>query len=279
MVQNYIEIEKKRDQLDFDIDGIVYKVNDFELQKRLGNVANAPRWATAHKFSAKNSISQITNIEIQVGRTGALTPVAKIKPVNIGGVIVSNATLHNEDEIKRKDIRIGDYVKVERAGDVIPHIISVDKSKRKSNSKTFIFPKNCPSCGSKVVKEYNKLTKKFDAVIRCSSDDYKCDKITIEKLKSEGVDTKKTIADLKLKIKNKRNEIYSSLTPWQKVQLSRHPQRPYTLDYILQITNGNFVELHGDRSFKDDKAIVGGWGSIDKKTYMFIGQQLSLIHI
>ena len=153
------------------------------LQKRLGNVANAPRWATAHKFSAKNSISQITNIEIQVGRTGALTPVAKIKPVNIGGVIVSNATLHNEDEIKRKDIRIGDYVKVERAGDVIPHVISVDKSKRKSNSKTFIFPKNCPSCGSKVVKEYNKLTKKFDAVIRCSSDDYKCDKITIEKLK------------------------------------------------------------------------------------------------
>ena len=183
LLNHHKTIENIRFNLNYDIDGLVYKINQLNLQKRLGNVANAPRWAIAHKFSAKNSISQITNIEIQVGRTGALTPVAKIKPVNIGGVIVSNATLHNEDEIKRKDIRIGDYVKVERAGDVIPHVISVDKSKRKSNSKTFIFPKNCPSCGSKVVKEYNKLTKKFDAVIRCSSDDYKCDKITIEKLK------------------------------------------------------------------------------------------------
>ena len=183
LLNHHKTIENIRFNLNYDIDGLVYKINQLNLQKRLGNVANAPRWATAHKFSAKNSISQITNIEIQVGRTGALTPVAKIKPVNIGGVIVSNATLHNEDEIKRKDIRIGDYVKVERAGDVIPHVISVDKSKRKSNSKTFIFPKNCPSCGSKVVKEYNKLTKKFDAVVRCSSDDYKCDKITIEKLK------------------------------------------------------------------------------------------------
>ena len=183
LLKHHKTIENIRFNLNYDIDGLVYKINQLNLQKRLGNVANAPRWATAHKFSAKNSISQITNIEIQLGRTGALTPVAKIKPVNIGGVIVSNATLHNEDEIKRKDIRIGDYVKVERAGDVIPHVISVDKSKRKSNSKTFIFPKNCPSCGSKVVKEYNKLTKKFDAVIRCSSDDYKCDKITIEKLK------------------------------------------------------------------------------------------------
>ena len=183
LLNHHKTIENIRFNLNYDIDGLVYKINQLNLQKRLGNVANAPRWATAHKFSAKNSISQITNIEIQVGRTGALTPVAKIKPVNIGGVIVSNATLHNEDEIRRKDIRIGDYVKVERAGDVIPHVISVDKSKRKSNSKTFIFPKNCPSCGSKVVKEYNKLTKKFDAVIRCSSDDYKCDKITIEKLK------------------------------------------------------------------------------------------------
>ena len=183
LLNHHKTIENIRFNLNYDIDGLVYKINQLNLQKRLGNVANAPRWATAHKFSAKNSISQITNIEIQVGRTGALTPVAKIKPINIGGVIVSNATLHNEDEIKRKDIRIGDYVKVERAGDVIPHVISVDKSKRKSNSKTFIFPKNCPSCGSKVVKEYNKLTKKFDAVIRCSSDDYKCDKITIEKLK------------------------------------------------------------------------------------------------
>ena len=123
------------------------------------------------------------DIEIQIGRTGALTPVAKIKPINIGGVIVSNATLHNEDEIDRKDIRIGDTAVIERAGDVIPHILSVDKQKRSKNSKKFIFPKNCPSCGSETIKEFNKVTKKVDAVRRCSSEGYNCDKISIEKLK------------------------------------------------------------------------------------------------
>ena len=157
---NYNEIEKKRSEIDFDIDGIVYKVNDFKLQKRLGNVANAPRWAIAHKFSSNKGISVIKNIEIQIGRTGALTPVAKIKPINIGGVLVSNATLHNEDEIDRKDIRIGDIVTVERAGDVIPHILSVDLKKRSRDIKKFIFPKNCPSCGSKTIKEFNIITKK-----------------------------------------------------------------------------------------------------------------------
>ena len=126
LMQNYHDIEKKRNEIDFDIDGIVYKINDFKLQKRLGNVANAPRWAIAHKFSANSAVSKIENIEIQIGRTGALTPVAKIKPINIGGVVVSNAKLHNEEEIFRKDIRIGDTVLVERAGDVIQHVISVD---------------------------------------------------------------------------------------------------------------------------------------------------------
>ena len=148
LIKNYNEIEKKRANLDFDIDGIVYKVNDFAMQRRLGNVANAPRWAIAHKFSSNKAVSKILDIEIQIGRTGALTPVAKIQPINIGGVIVSNATLHNEDEINRKDIRIGDTAVIERAGDVIPHILSVDKQKRSKDSKKFIFPKNCPSCGS-----------------------------------------------------------------------------------------------------------------------------------
>ena len=183
LMKNYQEIEKKRTDLDFDIDGIVYKVNDFHMQKRLGNVANAPRWAIAHKFSSNKAISQILDIEIQVGRTGALTPVAKIKPINIGGVIVSNATLHNEDEINRKDIRVGDTAIIERAGDVIPHILSIDSKKRLKNSKKFIFPKNCPSCGSRTIKEFNKITKKVDAVRRCSSEGYYCDKISIEKLK------------------------------------------------------------------------------------------------
>jgi DNA ligase (NAD+) len=183
LIKNYNDIEKKRADLDFDIDGIVYKINDFTLQKRLGNVANAPRWAIAHKFSSNKGVSQILDIEIQVGRTGALTPVAKIKPINIGGVVVSNATLHNEDEINRKDIRVGDTVVIERAGDVIPHILSVDINKRLKNSKKFIFPENCPSCGSKTIKEFNKITKKIDAVRRCSSEGYNCDKISIEKLK------------------------------------------------------------------------------------------------
>ena len=183
LIKNYNEIEKKRDQIDFDIDGIVYKVNSFGLQKRLGNVANAPRWAIAHKFSANSGISKIENIEIQIGRTGALTPVAKIKPVNIGGVVVSNATLHNEEEINRKDIRIGDTVTIERAGDVIPHVISVDLKLRSENSKKFKFPKNCPSCGSKTIKDFNLTTKKEDAVRRCSSEGYKCEKMAIEKIK------------------------------------------------------------------------------------------------
>ena len=183
LIMNYHEIEKKRNKLDFDIDGIVYKVNDFKLQKRLGNVANAPRWAIAHKFSANSGVSIIENIEIQIGRTGALTPVAKIKPVNIGGVVVSNATLHNEEEIIRKDIRINDTVIVERAGDVIPHVISVDLKKRKKDTKKFEFPINCPSCGSKTVKDFNFTTKKEDAVRRCSSEGYNCNKVAIEKLK------------------------------------------------------------------------------------------------
>ena len=183
LLKNYEDIDKKRSNLDFDIDGIVYKVNDFKLQKRLGNVANAPRWAIAHKFSANNGISKIINIDIQIGRTGALTPVAKIKPINIGGVVVSNATLHNEEEINRKDIRVGDTVLIERAGDVIPHIVSVDLKQREKNSKKFEFPLLCPSCGSKTVKEYNLTTKKNDAVRRCSSEGYECEKVAIEKIK------------------------------------------------------------------------------------------------
>tara|TARA_A100000164_G_scaffold29664_1_gene23008 strand:+ start:903 stop:2930 length:2028 start_codon:yes stop_codon:yes gene_type:complete len=182
LMKNYNEIEKKRGDIDFDIDGIVYKVNDFKLQKRLGNVANAPRWAVAHKFSANSTVSKIENIEIQIGRTGALTPVAKIKPVNIGGVVVSNATLHNEEEIVRKDIRIGDTVVVERAGDVIPHVVSVDKGKRKTDSKKFIFPTKCP-CGFDTIKEFNKVTKKFDAVRRCPDRGFDCDKMAKERLK------------------------------------------------------------------------------------------------
>ena len=176
------QFEKKRFDLNYDIDGLVYKVNSLQLQKRLGFTSNAPRWAIAHKFSADHAYSEILNIDIQVGRTGALTPVAKVKPVNIGGVVVSNATLHNEDEIIRKDIRIGDTVKIERAGDVIPHVLEVDIKKRDGKSKKFNFPKKCP-CGFDTIKEFNKITKKYDAVRRCPDKGFECEKIAVEKIK------------------------------------------------------------------------------------------------
>ncbi len=183
LVKFHKKFEDKRFDLNYDIDGLVYKINDLKIQNRLGFTSNSPRWAIAHKFSAHNANTKILDIEIQIGRTGALTPVAKVKSVNIGGVIVSNATLHNEDEILRKDIRIGDVVKIERAGDVIPHVIEVDKTKRNKNSRPFSFPIKCPSCGSNTIKEYNKITKKFDAVRRCTNDGYGCERITIEKIK------------------------------------------------------------------------------------------------
>ena len=162
---------------------MVYKVNDLNLQERLGFTSNSPRWAIAHKFSADTANTKILTIEIQVGRTGALTPVAKVEPVNIGGVIVANASLHNEDEISRKDIRVGDVIKIERAGDVIPHVIEVAKRQRSNDSKIYSFPIICPSCGSSTVKEFNKTTKKYDAVRRCTNDGFGCERIAVEKLK------------------------------------------------------------------------------------------------
>ena len=188
IVQNLNEVEKKHKQidqlrstLDYDIDGLVFKVNDLNLQKRLGNTSNSPRWAIAYKFSAEKATTKIKDINIQVGRTGAITPVAKVEPVNVGGVVVSNATLHNEDEILRKDIRIEDTIIIQRAGDVIPQVVSVDKSKRDKKSKKFIFPDKC-LCGAKIKKELSKSTKKLDAVKRCTKG-YDCEYIAREKLK------------------------------------------------------------------------------------------------
>ena len=222
LILNHKNLEEKRKEIPFDIDGVVYKINSFDLQKRLGFAASAPRWAIAHKFSANSSISEILNIEIQIGRTGALTPVAKIKPVNIGGVMVSNATLHNEDEIIRKDIRISDTVMVERAGDVIPHVISVDLKKRDINSKKFIFPLNCPSCGNKTVKDFNEITKKQDAVRRCASDGYECEKIAIEKIKHFVSKEAFNIDGLGKKI----------IENFWNLKLIKLPQDIYNLDYI-----------------------------------------------
>jgi len=168
MLDTYRDIESGRAGLDYDIDGVVYKLDRLDLQQRLGFVSRSPRYAVAHKFPAEKATTILRDIEIQVGRTGALTPVAKLEPVTVGGVVVQNATLHNEDEIARKDVRIGDTVIVQRAGDVIPQILGVVEAKRPKGSKRFIFPTVCPACGSHAVREVNPLTGKEDVVRRCT---------------------------------------------------------------------------------------------------------------
>ncbi|PDT10562.1 NAD-dependent DNA ligase LigA [Rhizobium sp. M1] len=180
ILTHYDEIGLERPDLDYDIDGVVYKVDSLELQQRLGFRSRSPRWATAHKFPAEQAFTEVEKIEIQVGRTGALTPVARLKPITVGGVVVTNATLHNEDYIKgignsgerirpeEHDIREGDTVIVQRAGDVIPQILDVVMEKRAADSRSYEFPKTCPVCGSHAVREVNEKTGKMDSVRRCT---------------------------------------------------------------------------------------------------------------
>ncbi len=179
ILAHYDEIGLQRPDLDYDIDGVVYKVDSLELQARLGFRSRSPRWATAHKFPAEQAFTRLLDIDIQVGRTGALTPVARLEPITVGGVVVTNATLHNADYIKGignkgepirdgRDIRIGDMVIVQRAGDVIPQIVDVVLEKREASSVSYEFPKTCPVCGSHAVRDINEKTGKVDAVTRCT---------------------------------------------------------------------------------------------------------------
>ncbi len=179
LIGQYRIIEQQRASLDYDIDGVVYKVDDLDLQRRLGFVSRSPRWAIAHKFPAELATTLLKEIEIQVGRTGALSPVARLEPVTVGGVVVSNATLHNEDYIagigsngepirEGRDLRVGDTVTIYRAGDVIPKVMDVDLSKRPADSQAFVFPEICPACGSAAVREVNAKTGRPDSVRRCT---------------------------------------------------------------------------------------------------------------
>jgi DNA ligase (NAD+) len=171
----YHNIMQLRSQLEYDIDGVVYKVDSFELQSRLGVLSRAPRWAVAHKFPAQVAETKVLDIIVQVGRTGALTPVAVLQPINIGGVIVQRASLHNEEDVARKDVRIGDYVKVQRAGDVIPQVVKVQLSMRPQDTQQFAMPAQCPVCGGEAVKDAQ------DAVRRCTNG-FKCEAQILEHL-------------------------------------------------------------------------------------------------
>ncbi len=162
LLNYYQAIGEKRDSLPFDIDGVVYKVNSLRQQNELGFVSRAPRWAIAHKFPAEEALTIVEDITVQVGRTGAITPVARLQPVFVGGVTVTNATLHNEDEVRRKDVHIGDTVSVRRAGDVIPEVVSVVLEKRPLHARAFVMPTTCPECGSHIIKLED------EAVARCT---------------------------------------------------------------------------------------------------------------
>lgn len=167
ILESFTGLLNTRADLPYDIDGIVYKVDSLALQNRLGFLTRTPRWAIAHKFPAEKAVTRINDIRIQVGRTGALTPVADLEPINVGGVMVSHATLHNEDEIKRKDIRIGDYVIIQRAGDVIPQVLGVVAEKRAQGLVEFEFPKVCPQCGAHAVREEDEAVRRCTGGLSC----------------------------------------------------------------------------------------------------------------
>jgi len=285
----YNEIMEQRANLDYEIDGIVYKVNDLALQERLGFVSRAPRWATAHKFPAEKAVTVLNDIEIQVGRTGALTPVARLEPITVGGVVVSNATLHNEDEIKRKDVRIGDTVVIQRAGDVIPQVVEVLLEKRSANAPEFPYPDHCPVCGSLAIREEG------EAVRRCTGG-LICDAQAVERLKHfvsrlafdiEGLGSKiielfwekeiiKTPADIfRLRAKNEDGEIIPPLQEWEGWGEKSAANLFDAIKQRKTIALNRFIYALGIRQIGEAtaKRLAGNYGSIENlKTAMISAQ-------
>jgi DNA ligase (NAD+) len=279
-------IEKIRSSLDYDIDGLVYKVNDLELQSRLGNTSSSPRWATAYKFSSEQATTKIKDIVIQVGRTGAITPVAKVEPVTVGGVVVSNATLHNEDEINRKDVRVNDTITIQRAGDVIPQVVSVDKSKREKNSKVYNFPDRC-LCGSKTQKEINTSTKKEDAVRRCNRG-YECSYTAREKLKHivskeafniDGLGKKVIDQFWELKLIKKPSDIFTldykkinNLDGWGELSIKNLQN---AIDSGKEIALNRFIYSIGIRHIGQENAkiLAGFFTTINKFSNLFLANK------
>lgn len=275
----YIRIQTERPDLDYDIDGVVYKVNALALQQRLGFVSRAPRWATAHKFPAERAVTRLEAIDIQVGRTGALTPVARLEPITVGGVVVSNATLHNEDEIRRKDIRIGDMVVIQRAGDVIPQVVEVLLDKRAGAAPEYIFPDHCPVCSSLAIREEG------EAIRRCTGG-LICDAQATERLKHfvsrlafdiEGLGTKiieqfwekriiRTPADIfRLQAKNEAGEIQPPLQEWEGWGEKSVLNLFTAIEQRRKIALNRFIYALGIRQIGEAtaKRLAGNYGHID----------------
>jgi len=285
----YNDIMQARASLDYDIDGIVYKVNSLDYQKRLGFVSRAPRWATAHKFPAEQAVTILNDIEIQVGRTGALTPVARLEPITVGGVVVSNATLHNEDEIRRKDVRIGDTVVIQRAGDVIPQVVEVVLDKRPPAAAEYQYPDHCPVCGSLAIREEG------EAVRRCTGG-LICDAQAVERLKHfvsrlafdiEGLGAKmielfwekeiiKTPADIfRLKEKNETGGISPPLQDWDGWGEKSAANLFEAIEQRKTIDLNRFIYALGIRQIGEAtaKRLAGNYGSIEALKNAMIAAQ------